>query len=170
MYVRGNPLSLTEPSGNDPCPTGGNGCGGVKQGDYNGNGIVEPGVDQIGQAAVLAITRGRERQRLIQTSETYGFDEPIDFIVHKMNANDNWMSEIPGLSDANLGIKSFPGREWDFNESISDKWGRRQRITLADGSEWDVNFDLWTNIHYGYLANESRTFLTNGRWERCADD
>jgi len=35
-YVRNNPLGYTDPSGNDPCPGGGGGCGGVLAG---GDGI-----------------------------------------------------------------------------------------------------------------------------------
>ena len=39
-YVYNNPTNYTDPTGHDACPGGGGGCGGVREGDENGDGTV----------------------------------------------------------------------------------------------------------------------------------
>jgi RHS repeat-associated protein len=39
-YVTNNPINYSDPSGHDPCAGGGGGCGGVRWGDSDGDGIV----------------------------------------------------------------------------------------------------------------------------------
>ncbi len=41
-YVRNRPTNATDPTGHDMCAGGGGGCGGARQGDYNGDGVVCP--------------------------------------------------------------------------------------------------------------------------------
>jgi len=41
-YVGNNPVNYSDPTGHDPCPGGGGGCGGVRDGDVNGDGWLEP--------------------------------------------------------------------------------------------------------------------------------
>ena len=40
MYVRGNPIKYNDPTGHDPCADGSGGCGGVREGDDDGDGWV----------------------------------------------------------------------------------------------------------------------------------
>ena len=53
-YVRNNPIKYSDPSGHDACLGGGGGCGGVRQGDLNGDGFVALDGSSVNERTGLA--------------------------------------------------------------------------------------------------------------------
>jgi len=66
-YVRNNPIKYNDPTGNDPCLGGGGGCGGVREGDYNGDGFVvldNPGCEIWCAPEEIFFTPGMKRDAI----------------------------------------------------------------------------------------------------------
>lgn len=74
IYGAANPITYGDPSGLDPCPGGGGGCGGVRQGDHNGDGFVcdGAGLSVCGDDEPLVpIGTGVDEVRRLRESRTF---------------------------------------------------------------------------------------------------
>lgn len=55
--------------------------------------------------------------------------------------------------------------EWDHKPYITSHYGSHQTIAM-DGQTWIVYHDIWSNIHYGFVAANSNTYLSDDQWSQ----
>lgn len=91
--------------------------------------------------------------------------DPAGFILREMNDHDGtYIEDMLGwIDDVLVGFTVLPGSDWDHKPEIIDRWGTRNRINVG-GEVWEVEHDVWSNIHFGYVIEERRGFLPNEGW------
>lgn len=84
-----------------------------------------------------------------ETRSATGFSDPASYIAAEMQTNSTCATWI--VCDIDFLIRVRGGGPWDHKDEIRTTFGDDSDVVIGT-DVWNIEHDLWSNFHYGYMV------------------